>query len=51
MVKEYISIAQAGRTSGVKKGNIQNVLSGITKTAGGFIWKYKSISDLKTKFI
>lgn len=44
MVKEYISIAEAGRTSGVKKGNIQQMLSGNTKSAGGFIWKYKSIS-------
>lgn len=44
IVKEYISIAEAGRTSGVKKGNIQHVLSGNTKSAGGFIWKYRSIS-------
>ena len=44
MVKEYISIAEAGRTSGVKKANIQHVLCGNTKSAGGFIWKYKSIS-------
>jgi group I intron endonuclease len=51
MVKEYISISEAGRTSGVKKSNIQNVLSGITKTAGGFIWKYKSISDVNSKDI
>jgi group I intron endonuclease len=39
-VKEYISIAEAGRTSGVKGKTIQNVLSGRNKTAGGFIWKY-----------
>lgn len=44
MLKEYISIAEAGRTSGVKKGNIQQMLSGNTKSAGGFIWKYKDIS-------
>jgi len=41
IVKEYISIAEAGRLSGVKKSNIDHVLSGRTKTAGGFIWKYK----------
>jgi group I intron endonuclease len=55
IVKEYISIAEAGRTSGVKKGNIQQMLSGNTKSAGGFIWKYKDISkeisDLKSKSI
>jgi group I intron endonuclease len=39
-VKEYISIAEAGRTSSVKGKTIQNALSGRNKTAGGFIWKY-----------
>ncbi len=47
-VKEYISIAEAGRTSGVKGKNIQQVLSNITKTAGGFIWKYADEKNLKT---
>jgi group I intron endonuclease len=42
LVKEYPSIAEADRTSTVKKSNIQNVLSGKTKTAGGFVWKYKN---------
>jgi group I intron endonuclease len=46
-VKEYISIAEAGRTSGVKGKTIQNVLSGRNKTAGGFIWKYADEKDLK----
>lgn len=41
LVKEYPSIAEADRTSTVKKSNIQNVLAGKTKTAGGFVWKYK----------
>jgi len=41
-VKEYISINEAGRTSGVKASNIQRVLSNHTKTAGGFIWKYST---------
>lgn len=39
-VKEYNSIAEAGRMSGVKKSNIQMVLSGDNKTAGGYIWRY-----------
>jgi group I intron endonuclease len=42
LVKEYSSIAEADHTSGVKKSNIQHVLSGKHKLAGGFIWKYKS---------
>jgi group I intron endonuclease len=39
-IKEYPSISEAGRTSSVKSKNIQQVLSGNTKTAGGYIWKY-----------
>jgi len=41
MIKEYRSIAEADRTSGVKKSNIQHVLCGKNKLAGGFVWKYK----------
>jgi group I intron endonuclease len=44
LVKEYSSIAEADHTSGVKKSNIQHVLSGKHKLAGGFIWKYKSLT-------
>jgi group I intron endonuclease len=47
-VKEYISIAEASRLSNVKKPNIQQVLSGNTKTAGGFIWKYADNSEPTT---
>ena len=39
-IKEYISISESGRTSGAKHENIRSVLSGRTKTAGGYIWKY-----------
>ena len=39
-VKEYESITIAGRTSGVKRGNIQRALYDNTKTAGGFVWKF-----------
>lgn len=42
LVREYASIAEAGQTSGIKKNNIQHVLSEKTKLAGGFVWKYKS---------
>ena len=41
-VNEYISISEAGRQTGVNKSNIDQVLAGRNKTAGGFVWKYKS---------
>ncbi len=33
---------------GIKKSNIQQVLCGNTKTAGGYIWKYIDEKNLKT---
>lgn len=46
-IKEYNSINEAGRLSEAKASNIQRVLSGFTKTAGGYIWKYVDEKDLK----
>jgi group I intron endonuclease len=43
-VKQYKSIADAGRLSGVKNNNIKQVLKGNTKTAGGYIWKYADLN-------
>ena len=40
LIKEYKSISEANNTSGVKQSNIQHTLSGNSKTAGGFIWKF-----------
>jgi len=48
IIREYNSIREADRLSGVKKSNIQQVLSGNNKTAGGYIWKYAEEKDLKT---
>ncbi len=46
LIKEYSSIIEADRISGVKRSNIHNSITGKTKTAGGgFIWKYKN-SDI-----
>lgn len=39
-VKNYLSIADAGRTSGVKENNIKHSLKIIGRKAGGFLWKY-----------
>jgi hypothetical protein len=49
LIKEYSSIIEADRISGVKRSNIHNSITGKTKTAGGgFIWKYKN-SDIPIK--
>ena len=42
LVREYPSIKSADESTGVKRDNIYMVLSGKTKLAGGFIWKYKT---------
>lgn len=39
-IKEYPCIAEAGRQTNIKRGNIQNNVSNHSKSAGGFIWKY-----------
>lgn len=40
LIKEYKSISEAGRLSGVKKPNISHALKGTNAKAGGFVWKY-----------
>lgn len=47
-IKEYISISEAGRTSGVKGKAIQNAVSKNIITSGRYIWKYTDEKDLKT---
>ncbi len=39
-LKEYISIHEAARQSGIHQGNIFNALKRKSKQAGGFVWKY-----------
>ena len=46
-IKEYISIAEASRLTNIKKSNIQHVLSGESRTAGGYIWKYADTKEPK----
>lgn len=41
-LQEYRSRSEAVRKTGVSRSNIASNLSGRTKTAGGFIWKYKN---------
>ncbi len=47
-IKEYVNPIQAGRMTGISKGNIISVANGkeykpgkTRKTAGGYVWKYK----------
>ena len=42
-VKEYPSIMDAERNTGVKHQDIGNVCKGKLKSAGGYIWKYKQL--------
>jgi group I intron endonuclease len=44
-IKEYISAAAAERELNVKKGNINQMIRGLTKTAYGFVWKYTEPKD------
>jgi len=39
-IKEYYSMSQAGRETGIGEGSISSVCRNKTKTGGGFIWKY-----------
>lgn len=39
-IKEYETVTLAAKETDIGRRNIQNVLSGKTKTAGGFIWRY-----------
>ena len=44
-VVEYSSISEASVKLGVSKGNICMVCNGNRKSAGGFMWKYKDLSE------
>lgn len=41
-IKEYYSIQQAGRCTGIWPGNIWKCCKGKRKTTGSFIWQYKN---------
>ena len=43
LIKEYKSISEAGRLSGVKKPNISHALKGTNAKAGGFVWRYLEV--------
>ena len=42
LMAEYTSLTNAEISTGINNGHISKCCKGIRKTAGGFIWKYKS---------
>ena len=40
LIAEYESLHEADRVTGVRNGNISKCCNGITKTAGGYVWRY-----------
>ena len=42
LIKEYPCAKDASKETGIKYRNIINAVGGNTKTAGGYIWKYKN---------
>jgi hypothetical protein len=41
VIREWISISEAGRELGISLGNITSVCKKQSKTAGGYIWKFR----------
>jgi hypothetical protein len=41
IMKEYKSLTEAFNKTGIKRTNISNCLTGLSKSAGGYKWKYK----------
>lgn len=44
-IAEFKSVAEASRNTGINRSNISNCCCGLSKTAGGFIWKYANPND------
>ena len=42
-INTFISIRQASKITGIPNSNINNVVNGIRKTAGGFCWRYQNV--------
>jgi group I intron endonuclease len=46
-IKEYFSIAEGARQTSLTRKNVQACVSGYSKTAGGFIWRYADVTQQK----
>lgn len=42
IIREYKSLTEAFNETGIKRTNISNCLTGLSKSAGGYKWKYKN---------
>jgi len=42
VIKKFKSLTEAFKETGIKKTNISNCLTGLSKSAGGFKWKYNN---------
>lgn len=45
VINQFESMKQANKITKISKTAISNNLSGLSKTAGGFIWKYKQLNN------
>ena len=45
IINEFESVMDAFKSTNVSRTAITNNLSGLSKTAGGFIWKYKQLNN------
>ena len=46
-IKEYPCIAEGARQTSLTRKNVQACVSGYSKTAGGFIWRYADVTQQK----
>lgn len=44
-VAEYASVTIASTMTGIKRSAIENALCGISKTSGGYVWRYAKEED------
>lgn len=42
IIREWKSASEAADSLNITRGSVMNCLSGLTKTSGGFTWKYKN---------
>jgi hypothetical protein len=45
IVNEFESLMEAYKLTNISRTSIANNLSGLSKSAGGFIWKYKQLNN------
>jgi hypothetical protein len=46
LIKEWIGLKSIQNELNIDSGNVSSCCRGIAKSAGGFIWKYKNVSEI-----